>query len=101
MDGDEPFASVHLNVDADDAGSKSTIGKPRHDFDVSLSSDALAKRLDATPGLLTLLIAALLLFAINVLRGAMLPPAREQYLPSASFSRLRPPLRGPPLSASV
>ena len=95
FDGSEPRASVQLTaVSSDDPQEGAR--QPRHDLDVSLIGDVLAKKLDSSPGLPMLLAPVVLLFILRGVGGLVV--ARDLAMPLMAVRnfRLRPPLRGPP-----
>src|ERR1700748_2865001 len=56
FDGGDPPASVHLTADVDGQVADKNAGKPHHDSDVSLSGEAVAKKLDSAAALPALLV---------------------------------------------
>ena len=95
FDGSEPPESVQLTAIASDE-SQDEARKPRHDLDVSLIGEALAKKLDSSLELPMLLPAAIVLFRLQAVGGPMIARHRiVPFIPIPAF-RLRPPLRAPP-----
>ena len=94
FDGSEPAQSVQLTEivtdDADDG-----VRKPRHDLDVSLTGEALGKKLDNSfelPALLAVVL--ILLVTVDVSRALT---GRERAAPTHPIPLvLLPPSRGPP-----
>ena len=95
FDGSEPPESVQLTAVASD-GSPDEARKPRHDLDVNLIGEALAKKLDSSLELPMLLAAAILLFRVQAVVALVIARHRTAPLIPIPAFRLRPPLRAPP-----
>jgi len=92
----EPPATVHLSADGVHHAGEGA-NSVHHDVDVSLTSDALAKKFGSHEQHPALLAAAYLLFPPTADASVELPLARVAPIePFPSFRRL-PPLRAPPV----
>jgi len=96
FDGNEPAAAVHAVEDGHHhAGEGAT--PSHHDVDVSLTSSALAKKLDRSLDLPPLLTAALLvLWTPGEPVGVVSPEFTATPLPESPLA-ITPPARGPPV----
>jgi hypothetical protein len=95
FDGSEPPESVQLTAVASDE-SPDEARKPRHDLDVNLIGEALAKKLDSSLELPMLLAAAIVLFRVQAVGAPVIARHRAVPLIPIPAFRLRPPLRAPP-----
>lgn len=98
FDGGEPPVSVHLSADTGADQPHAGVGQGHHDQDVSLSGEALAKKLDGALQLPILLVVAFVLFLLcRPVGGIVVPRDRTAQFHPLPVFRIRPPLRAPPL----
>lgn len=97
LDGGEPPVSVHLSTDTGVDQPHTGVGQGHHDQDVSLSGEALAKKLDGALQLPVLLVAAFVLFLMRPMGGPIILRDRTTLVPRVPVFHIRPPLRAPPL----
>ncbi len=97
FDGSEPPVSLHLMYNGQHHMAGTDAG--HQDADVALADEALAKSIQLVLDLPAALVVALLIWSLRQTRR---PPAPGFCLPLFfSATRLRPPLRGPPLLISL
>ena len=99
FDGMEPSASVQLDADTSHGDSEDGAGKRRHDLDLSLAGEALAKKVDGALELPALPGATLLSPIVPAVSRLLIVDCDVRPFPGRPFFRIRPPLRGPPLQA--
>lgn len=99
LDGMESPASVQLDADTSHRESEDGAGKRRHDLDLSLAGEALAKKFDGALELPALLGATVLLLIAFAASLPLILDSDARPLPGRPLYRIRPPLRGPPLQA--
>jgi len=98
FDGSEPPVSLHLPDSGVHHVDEHAAGETHSDRDVPVANDALVKKSNTFDVTLALFAFALLLFLVAPV-SRLRPISRESALVPDDPSRLRPPLRGPPLPA--
>lgn len=94
FDGSEPAQSMQLSGIVSDQ-TDDGLRKPRHDLDVSLTGEALGKKLDKSFEVPALLAAVLVMFV--ALQVCQRLTQRERAAPAHPIPLVRPPpSRGPP-----
>ncbi len=96
LDGNEPAATMHSTDDGvhHEEGGASPVHR---DVDVSVTSSALAKKLDGSFDLSGLVAVAFIVLRIPVERAVTAFPESTTPILIRSIAELRPPLRGPPV----
>ena len=93
--GGEPPASVHVS---DDGGHHAEGADRTHrDVDVSLESEALAKKVGGSPGVPPVLPTTVVLFVLPVAASADFPRDPPSLIVPIPAFRVLPPLRAPPV----
>ncbi|HTE41742.1 MAG TPA: hypothetical protein VK629_12995 [Steroidobacteraceae bacterium] len=97
FDGAEPPVSWHMDGDADSHHKDILTGSPDHkDVDVSVSVEALVKKVPGLLDLLGILVVAVIALLLPRLRSDVFS-LDSAVVHCAQPAYLRPPLRGPPL----
>jgi hypothetical protein len=96
LDGSEPPATLHAMQDAAHPADDG-VSPAHHDVDVSITSSALAKKLDRVVDLPPLITAALIVFRIPAAPPVLFFPEPAARVVADSLSELPPPSRGPPV----
>ena len=101
FDGNEAPATVHFAEDGsvhnDQAAPEPGSQAPHSDRDVELGAPAVAKKVDRTFDLPSLMAAVFVLFHVPAPAPAVLPETPDATIVVASAYRILPPLRAPPV----
>jgi hypothetical protein len=101
FDGAEAPATVHFAEDGNShnghAAQEPASEAPHSDRDVELGAPAVAKKVDRTVDLPSLMAVAFVLFRLPVPTPAVLPETHDATVISASAYRILPPPRAPPV----
>ena len=96
FDGNEAPATVHLAEDGDGHNELDTRGT-HSDTDVELGAPAVAKKVDRTFDLPSLMVVAHVLLRLPVAMPVVLPETDDPAVRVTSTYRILPPLRAPPV----